>query len=198
MAERESFGSVQFKMVMTSLVLWIVLVPTSIIGLLYSSWGWMSWEGYIEIMGSSFFQNTYLSEFYGYLANGWLLLLLIVPIVVAFAVASWVEHGQSTSGDKTLLAFQLIAMNIVLMALLAPLTFAGVLSSIGLLPDSALFDFLNSSFVEGLYGHEYSWIWVAFPFLIIGPIVLVACAREWYKSAANVAPATGISELSES
>ena len=191
MTEQNTFGPMAFKMVVVSLVLWIVLIPTSIIGLLYNSWGWISFEQYYEILGSPIIQDFYLSQFYRYLGFGWLLLLLIVPVIVAFSVSSSMGPGGANSEDVFILSFKLIAMNIVLMAILSPMTFAGLLNNIGILPDESLFDFLVSDFVQQLYGHEYSWIWVVFPFLILGPIVLTACAREWHQPAPKMIPVTG-------
>lgn len=179
MASESTFGSVQAKMVGVHLVLYVMFCLTSFMGLLRSA-GIISSESYYDFMFSSFVQNVYFSELMNFLANGWMLLIVIFPVIVAFSVASWADHGGSTSGDATGLSIKLIAVNLVTLAVLSPITFAGVLGSIKLLPDEALFRFLNSGFIEGLYGHEYSWSWVVTPFLLIAPLVLTICARSWY------------------
>lgn len=197
MTNREDFAAVQAKMVAVSLLLYPILCLPSFLGMLKNA-GILSWDQYLDILGSSFVANVYLGEFYRLLGNGWLLMLIIVPVIVAFSVASWKDRGRTQSGDQMTLGLKLIAMNTLLMAVLAPLTLLGILSNIEILPDDTMFEILNSEFIEAIYGHEYSWIYAVLPFLIISPIILSACARSWYEPEGpiRVAPASGVSDPS--
>lgn len=176
----EEFRALQIKSFAFSLLLYAVLCFTSFVDLLYNM-GVMSWESQYDILGSSFVQNVLLSTFYRRLGYGWLLLLILIPVIVGFKVVSWRGAVRKDTEGRTKLCLQLIGMNALLMALLAPLIFAGLLNNIRLLSDSSLFSFLTSGFMSSIYDHEVSWVWMVFPFLILGPIILTLCARSWYE-----------------
>lgn len=185
MTGQSDFGLLQFKMVGIKIVLYAVLCFGSFVTLLHDNLGILSWDAYINFMSSSVVQEIYSSEVYTRLGNGWLPLIIIVPIIVAYSVANWKDAGKSPSEDISGLMAKLVALNFVLMAILMPIGFVGMLANIGILSSDVAFDIIFSDFMLEIYGHEHSWIWTIFPILILGPIILTYFAREWYESPAS-------------